>query len=64
MVAILLATVLLNVQRCGVDLTVESDAEGVDPARSTFVTLTLRSPRGVAATPPRRPCRVSAAKVM
>lgn len=53
MIAILLATVLLNVQRCGVDLTVESDAEGVDPARSTFVTLTLRSPRGVTATPPR-----------
>lgn len=53
MISILLATVLLNVQKCGVDLTVASETAAVDPARSTFVTLTLRTGRGVAATPPR-----------
>ena len=52
MISILLAAVLLNVQKCGVDLTVASETTAVDPSRSTFVTLTLKAARGVAVTPP------------
>lgn len=53
MIGVLLLTVLLNVQKNGVDLTVESETTAVDPARSTFVTLTLKAEKGVTVTPPR-----------
>lgn len=52
MIGCLLLTVLLNVQKNGVDLTVESETTAIDPARSTFVTLTLKADKGVAVTPP------------
>ena len=52
MTALLLAA-LLSVNKCGVELTVDSETKAVDPARSVFVTLVLKADRGVAATPPR-----------
>jgi hypothetical protein len=49
---ILVAATLLSLERGGVDLKVESETAVVDPAKSVFLTLTLRTPRGVDVAPP------------
>ncbi|MGN0854707.1 MAG: hypothetical protein ACI4R9_04220 [Kiritimatiellia bacterium] len=58
MIGCLVLTVLLNVQKNGVDLTVASETTTIDPARSTFVTLTLKADKGIKVTPPELRARV------
>ena len=48
----LLAVTLLQLQRGGIDLTVESETAAIDPARSTFLTLTLKTDPDVKAPAP------------
>jgi len=49
---LLVAATLLAVERNGISLNVESETETIDPARSVFVTLTVKSPRDVTVTMP------------
>ena len=46
------AAALLCVEKNGMKLSIESDVEAIDPARSVFLTLTLASPKDVNAAPP------------
>ena len=50
--AMLLAAALLSVERNGMSLAVDGGPETIDPARSVFLTLTLKAPAGVNAVLP------------
>ena len=52
MVGILLGAILTTAGANGVDLTIEGESTQVDPAKSLFLTVTLKTPRGVVATLP------------
>ena len=52
MVGILLGAILTTAGANGVDLTIEGESTQVDPAKSLFLTVTLKTPRGVMATLP------------
>ncbi len=49
---LLLSATLLSIQKGGVDLRLDSDTKVVDPGRSVFVTLTLKTAPSVAIEPP------------
>ena len=49
---VLIAATLLSLERGGVDLKVESESTAIDPAKSVFLTLTLRTPGGTEVAPP------------
>jgi len=49
---LIFAATLLAVERNGISLSVESGTQTVDPARSVFVTLTVKAPRDVVVTMP------------
>ena len=44
MIGILIAAVLIEMSQFGIDLKVESEAKVIDPARSVFLTMELRTP--------------------
>ena len=48
----LLAAALLTAGEGGVELAIEGDSLAVDPARSVFLTVTVKAPKGVSAEPP------------
>ena len=52
MVGILLGAILTTAGAHGVDLAIEGESTQVDPAKSLFLTVTLKTPRGVVATLP------------
>jgi len=49
---LILAATLLTAERNGLSLSVESETQTIDPARSVFVTLTVKTPRDVVVTMP------------
>lgn len=49
---LILAATLLQLQRGGLELTVESDTSVIDPAHNVFLNLVLKTPRGMSVTPP------------
>ena len=52
MIGILIATVLIETSQFGIDLKVESETKVVDPARSVFLTMELRTPHDRTAVMP------------
>ena len=48
----IMAAALLNAGAGGVELTVEGETKAVDPARSVFITVTVKAPKGVDVDPP------------
>jgi len=48
----MLAAALLTAGEGGVELSVEGDSLAVDPARSVFVTVSVKAPKGVSVEPP------------
>ena len=52
MIAFLLAAVLLEVNQGGVDLKIESETQVIDPAKSVFLTVTMKSKPAVKAEMP------------
>ena len=52
MIGILIATALIEVSQFGIDLKVESETKVVDPARSVFLTMELRTPHDRTAVMP------------
>lgn len=55
---LLLSATLLSVQKGGVAIQLDSDTKTIDPGRSVFVTLALKTDRGVVAEPPDLRARV------
>lgn len=49
---LLVAASLLALEKNGIELAIEGELETIDPARSVFLTVTLKSPQGVKATTP------------
>lgn len=49
---LIFAATLLSVQKNGVELSLDSDTQVIDPGRSVFVTLTLKSDPSVKVSPP------------
>ncbi len=52
MVSILIAATVLELSRNGIDLRIDADRTQIDPARSVFLTVTMKSPADVKATLP------------
>lgn len=52
MFSVLLAVAVLELSRNGIDLTVEADRTQIDPGRSVFLTVTMKTPKDVKATLP------------
>ena len=52
MVSILIAVTVLELSRNGIDLKIDADRTQIDPARSVFLTVTVKSPADVKATLP------------
>ena len=52
MIVLLLAAVLFEASHSGVDLKVESETKVIDPARSVFLTMELRTPHDRTAVMP------------
>ena len=50
--AIFLAAALLSMEKGGVSVEVDSETKAIDPGRSVFLTVTVKSPRGSAVAPP------------
>ena len=52
MFSALLAAALIEFSKDGVDFKVESETSAIDPARSVFLRLELKTPKGVSASLP------------
>ncbi len=49
---IIIVATLLSLQKGGLELTLASETQVIDPARNVYVTLTLKTPKGMSVTPP------------
>lgn len=56
--ALLLAASLLSMQKNGIEITLEGEPKVIDPARSVFVTVTVKHPHDMKVTPPDLRARV------
>ena len=52
MISVIIAVTVLEMSRNGIDLRIDADRTQIDPARSVFLTVTMKSPADVKATLP------------